>query len=115
MIFWLTWRFHKDRDPNLFDQSFRTPQQGGKAPHECSRRVSRSIFCVFRLAGSILIEIDDEWQAAERRYFSLETMGEFTHPEVLLENMGPLRLAPIQNKRKNHRLTHWNVMVLLHH
>lgn len=50
---------------------------------------------VLRLAGSILIEIDDEWQAADRRYFSLETMRELTHPEVLLEDLGPLRLAPI--------------------
>jgi putative transposase len=50
---------------------------------------------VLRLAGSILIEIDDEWQAAERRYFSLETIRELTHPEVLLEDLGPLRLAPI--------------------
>lgn len=50
---------------------------------------------VLRLAVSILIEIDDEWQAADRRYFSLETMRELTHPEVLLEDLGPLRLAPI--------------------
>jgi len=50
---------------------------------------------VMRLAGTILIEIDDEWQAADRRYFSLETMRELTHPEVLLEDLGPLRLAPI--------------------
>ena len=50
---------------------------------------------VLRLAGSILIEIDDEWQAADRRYFSLETMRELTHPEVLLEDLEPLRLAPI--------------------
>ena len=50
---------------------------------------------VIRLVGSILMEIDDEWQAAERRYFSLETMRELTHPEVLLEDLGPLRLAPI--------------------
>ncbi len=50
---------------------------------------------VLRLVGSILIEIDDEWQAADRRYFSLETMRELTHPEVLLEDLGPLRLASI--------------------
>jgi hypothetical protein len=41
------------------------------------------------------MEIEDEWQAAERRYFSLETMRELTHPEVLLEDLGPLRLVPI--------------------
>ncbi|MCK5315465.1 MAG: hypothetical protein KAJ53_10095 [Anaerolineales bacterium] len=50
---------------------------------------------VIRLVGSILLEIDDEWQAAERRYFSLETMRELTHPKVLMEDLGPLRLAPI--------------------
>ena len=50
---------------------------------------------VLRLAGSILIEIDDEWQAVDRRYFSLETMRELTHPEVRLQDLGPLRLAPI--------------------
>ncbi|HEY5671752.1 MAG TPA: IS256 family transposase, partial [Anaerolineales bacterium] len=50
---------------------------------------------VLRLAGSILMEIDDEWQAADRRYFSLDTMRELTHPEAFLEDLGPLRLAPI--------------------
>jgi putative transposase len=50
---------------------------------------------VIRLVGSILMEIDDEWQAAERRYFSMETMRELTHPEVLMEDLAPLRLAPI--------------------
>lgn len=50
---------------------------------------------VIRLVGSILIETDDEWQAVVRRYFSLETMCELTHPEVLLEELGLLRLAPI--------------------
>ncbi|MFU8773807.1 MAG: IS256 family transposase, partial [Anaerolineales bacterium] len=50
---------------------------------------------VLRLAGTILIEIDDEWQSAERRYFGLETMRELTHPEVFLEDLEPLRLAPI--------------------
>jgi hypothetical protein len=51
---------------------------------------------VMRLAGSILIDIDDEWQAADRRYFSLETMRELTHPEVFLQDLEPLRLAPIR-------------------
>ena len=50
---------------------------------------------VIRLVGSILIEIDDEWQAADSRYFDMDTMRELTHLEVLLEDLGPLRLAPI--------------------
>ena len=30
---------------------------------------------VMRLAGSVLIDAHDEWQASERRYFSLESMA----------------------------------------
>ncbi|HUV27773.1 MAG TPA: hypothetical protein VMW34_10450 [Anaerolineales bacterium] len=41
------------------------------------------------------IGIDQGGRADDRRYFSLETMRELTHPEVLLEDLGPLRLAPI--------------------
>jgi putative transposase len=50
---------------------------------------------VIRLTGAILMEIDDEWQADARRYFSLETMRELLRPTALVEDLSPLRLAPI--------------------
>jgi transposase-like protein len=50
---------------------------------------------VLRLAGSVLIEIHDEWQA-ERRYFSLDSMTKLREPQSLLPvRTEPLRLAPI--------------------
>ena len=33
---------------------------------------------VVRLAGSVLLDIHDEWQAAERRYFSESSMAKLT-------------------------------------
>ena len=36
-----------------------------------------------------------DWQAADRRYFSLESIRDLTHPEILMEDLGPLRLVPI--------------------
>ena len=35
---------------------------------------------VMRLAGSVLIDAHDEWQASERRYFSLESMAKLADP-----------------------------------
>ncbi len=35
---------------------------------------------VMRLAGSVLIDAHDEWQASERRYFSLESMAKLAGP-----------------------------------
>jgi len=48
-----------------------------------------------RLVGALLLELDDEWQAATRRYFSLETMQKLYQPEPerLLEPRPPT-LAP---------------------
>ena len=51
---------------------------------------------VLRLVGSVLIEIDDEWQAG-RRYFSLQSMRQLREPaEEHLSLPSPLRLAPIR-------------------
>ena len=51
---------------------------------------------VLRLVGSVVIEINDEWQAG-RRYFSLESMRKLKEPVGLsLQLPTPLRLAPIR-------------------
>lgn len=49
-----------------------------------------------RLVGALLLELDDEWQAATRRYFSLETMQKLYEPEPerLLDGRPPT-LAPV--------------------
>jgi putative transposase len=51
---------------------------------------------VIRLVGTLLAEIDDEWQVG-RRYFSKESMRKLKEPELdLLAEPTPLRLAPVR-------------------
>lgn len=50
---------------------------------------------VLRLVGSILVEIDEEWQIG-RRYFSLDSMQKLRTPELQEIPTGtPMRLAPV--------------------
>ena len=57
--------------------------------------------CVFpnpaallRLAGSVLIEQHDEWEAGDRRYFSAASMLELKPMNVTIEAVEEVNLIP---------------------
>jgi len=51
---------------------------------------------VDRLVGTLLMEIDDEWQSG-RRYFGPESMAQLYEPDpILVSAPQPLKLAPIR-------------------
>ena len=56
-------------------------QQRDQAPVERRRDLPTSQ-SVIRLVGAILLEQDDEWAVAERRYFSAESMKQLTAPTL---------------------------------
>lgn len=49
-----------------------------------------------RLAGSVLIEIDDEWQVDKRRYFSADSMRKLYGELIEVGGGHPLQLAPLR-------------------
>ncbi len=70
---------------------------------------------VERLVGSILMEIDDEWQMG-RRCFSRESMRKLTEPELERASpVSPLRLAPVRRPNRTSNDTFSGGAQLLHH
>jgi len=49
---------------------------------------------LLRLAGSVLIEQHDEWEAGDRRYFSAASMLELKAMNAATETIGEMNLIP---------------------
>ena len=49
---------------------------------------------LLRLAGSVLIEQHDEWEAGDRRYFSAASMLELKAMDVAIETIEEVNLIP---------------------
>ena len=50
---------------------------------------------VIRLVGSILNEIDDDWRASQRLYFSKESMRQVTNPDLAYEDQPSIFLVEL--------------------
>jgi len=64
---------------------------------------------VIRLVGSILNEIDDDWRASQRRYFSKESMHQLTEPDSNDEDQPSILLVELTTDINAEALTN------LHH
>ena len=64
---------------------------------------------VIRLVGSILNEIDDDWRASQRQYFSKESMHQVTDPDLAYENQPSIFLVELTTNINTEALTN------LHH
>ena len=64
---------------------------------------------VVRLVGSILNEIDDDWRASQRRYFSKESMHQVTDPDLAYEDQPSIFMVELTTNINTEALTN------LHH
>ena len=95
----------RGQEANIWDGGHREPfvaRWPGRiaAASESDALVFLGIFpdvpSIRRLVGSVLMEIDDEWQVG-RRYFSLDSMRKLSMPELTeIVAATPLRLAPVR-------------------